>query len=93
LEIEEFTGLGNIVEMWLVVKGDVISSHWTMVLCLFGATKGFDGIVEERHEAFDSLIFVLIQALGSCGCDETMLKIPAKVLQNYGNHMKINDSL
>jgi len=80
LEIEELTSLGNIIEMWLVVKGDVISSHWPMVLCLFGATEGFDGIVEERHEAFNSLIFVLIQALGGCSCDDTMLKIPAKVL-------------
>lgn len=93
LEIEEVTGLGDIVEMWLVVEGDVISGHWAVVLWFFGATEGLDGIVEVWHEAFDSLIFVLDQALGGCGCDEAMLKIPAKVLDNCGDHMKINDSL
>jgi len=93
LEIEELTGLGNVVELWLVVEGDVISGHWAVVLWLMGASEGLDGIVEVRHEAFDSLIFVLIQAFSSCGCDDTMLKIPAKVFNNNGNHMKINDSL
>lgn len=93
LEIEEVAGLCDIVEMWLVVEGDVISGHWAMELRFSGATKGLDGVVEIWHEAFDSLIFVLDQALGGCGRDDAMLKIPAKVLDNYGNHMKINDSL
>lgn len=85
--------MGDVVEMWLVVEGDVVSGHWAMVLWFFGAAEGLDGIVEVWHEAFDSLVFVLDQAFGGCGCDEAMLKIPAKVLDDCGNHVKINDSL
>lgn len=63
-----------------------------MVLWFSGAAKGLDGVVEVWHEAFDSLILVLDQALGGCGCDEAMLKIPAKVLDDCGNHVKIDGS-
>jgi len=93
LEIEEGTGGGNIVKFWLIVESDVVSSHWAMVHWFSGATEGLDSVVEVWHEAFDSLIFVIVQALSGCGCDETLLKIPSKVIDDCGNHMKINNSL